>query len=225
MVSALQRHHGYGEGAKTREQILIAASSLFALQGYHGTTTREIASAVGITQPGLFFHFTTKKAIVEKLCELDLIPSLARLEALMIGEGTPAAKYAAFVVGEIRHTQDSPYDLRAQLSYEVLNDPDLSKYRALAGRIDDMVRLLIRAGQEAGEFIAVDAWLAQQTTTALLVRATMFSKELPVDHPGFDLESSATILIRGLLTDPNTLGRIQRQAEQLIRTQGHLRLH
>ncbi|MGH2596951.1 MAG: helix-turn-helix domain-containing protein [Actinomycetota bacterium] len=44
----------------TRERILHEASELFARQGYHGTTTRQIADAVGVRQPALFHHFDAK---------------------------------------------------------------------------------------------------------------------------------------------------------------------
>src|SRR5581483_2006845 len=44
----------------TRERILYEASNLFAREGYHGTTTREIAAAVGVRQPSLFYHFPSK---------------------------------------------------------------------------------------------------------------------------------------------------------------------
>jgi len=38
----------------TRQQILLHAARLFGQRGYYGTTTRDIADAVGIRQPSLF---------------------------------------------------------------------------------------------------------------------------------------------------------------------------
>ena len=51
----------------TRERILTEASRLFAERGYDGTSTRQIADAVGIRQPSLFHHFASKQAIMEEL--------------------------------------------------------------------------------------------------------------------------------------------------------------
>ena len=45
----------------------VEASHLFAVRGYFGTSTRDIADAVGLRQPSLFFHFPSKQAIVEQL--------------------------------------------------------------------------------------------------------------------------------------------------------------
>jgi AcrR family transcriptional regulator len=51
------------ETIATRERILREASRLFATRGYYGSSTRDIAAAVGIQQPSLFHHFPHKQAI------------------------------------------------------------------------------------------------------------------------------------------------------------------
>jgi AcrR family transcriptional regulator len=43
-----------------REAIVLAAVQLFSERGFRGTTTREIAAAVGVTEPILYQHFATK---------------------------------------------------------------------------------------------------------------------------------------------------------------------
>ncbi|MCX6625260.1 MAG: TetR/AcrR family transcriptional regulator [Acidobacteria bacterium] len=43
-----------------RTAILKTAISLFAANGFRGTTTRQIAAAVGVTEPVLYEHFATK---------------------------------------------------------------------------------------------------------------------------------------------------------------------
>ncbi|MDY7109190.1 MAG: TetR/AcrR family transcriptional regulator [Planctomycetota bacterium] len=43
-----------------RRQLLETAVSLFGQRGYHGTTTRELAKAAGITEPILYRHFEDK---------------------------------------------------------------------------------------------------------------------------------------------------------------------
>jgi len=44
-----------------REEILDAATAVFAEQGYHGASTEEIARRAGISQPYIFRLFGTKK--------------------------------------------------------------------------------------------------------------------------------------------------------------------
>lgn len=49
--------------AKTHQAILDAARSLFLSRGYQGTSTRDIAKIVGITQPALYHHFADKDVL------------------------------------------------------------------------------------------------------------------------------------------------------------------
>lgn len=59
-------------GEERRAQIVRTALDLFAKDGFRGTTTRELASAVGVSEPVLYQHFANKKelytAIVQDVC-------------------------------------------------------------------------------------------------------------------------------------------------------------
>ncbi len=52
-----------------REQILEAAVTLFAEQGFDGTSTRQIAAAVGVTEGLIFHYFPTKADLVSAVLE------------------------------------------------------------------------------------------------------------------------------------------------------------
>ena len=47
--------------SKTAERTVLAAAKLFARQGYHGTSTREIARVAGVSENTLFRHFDNKE--------------------------------------------------------------------------------------------------------------------------------------------------------------------
>ncbi|MFB9769898.1 TetR/AcrR family transcriptional regulator [Lactiplantibacillus modestisalitolerans] len=49
--------------AKTHQAILDTARDLFLTKGYAATSTRDIANAIGITQPALYHHFKDKAVI------------------------------------------------------------------------------------------------------------------------------------------------------------------
>jgi AcrR family transcriptional regulator len=57
------------EGRNTREAILDAALDLFAEHGYFGTSTRQIARAVGVRESALYHHFESKDAIFHALLD------------------------------------------------------------------------------------------------------------------------------------------------------------
>lgn len=50
-------------GPDARERILAAAESLFAVRGFEGVSTTQIAKVAGITQPLIHYHFKNKEAL------------------------------------------------------------------------------------------------------------------------------------------------------------------
>lgn len=48
-----------------REEILRAGLDLFALNGFHGTSVRQIARAVGVNEATLYHYFPSKDAILQ----------------------------------------------------------------------------------------------------------------------------------------------------------------
>lgn len=57
------------KGGRRREQILNAAVALFGEAGYRGTSLRDIANRVGITHPGLLYHFRSKQELLSAVLE------------------------------------------------------------------------------------------------------------------------------------------------------------
>ena len=53
----------------TKQRILECAAKLFAEKGFTETTTREMALALGLNSASLYYHFTSKNAILEHMME------------------------------------------------------------------------------------------------------------------------------------------------------------
>ncbi len=52
-----------------KEQIIEAAITLFAQQGFDGTSTRQIAGSIGITEGLIFHYFPTKADLLNAVLE------------------------------------------------------------------------------------------------------------------------------------------------------------
>ncbi|MDR0654638.1 MAG: TetR/AcrR family transcriptional regulator [Synergistaceae bacterium] len=68
VFDVLGKHYDlpYAEGTnRTKEQILIESTLLFALKGYSDVSMRDIAQKVGITPAALYNHFTNKDDLWE----------------------------------------------------------------------------------------------------------------------------------------------------------------
>lgn len=57
------------KGALVRKAMLNAAAELFATRGFSGTNLKDIADALGMSRPGLYYHFPNKEKILEALIE------------------------------------------------------------------------------------------------------------------------------------------------------------
>src|SRR5436305_3719371 len=79
-----------------REAIIKAVRRAFAEKGFHGTTTRELAEAAGVSEALLFKHFPSKEALYTAMhsscCQqaagegralMDLEPSTSSLVLLV----------------------------------------------------------------------------------------------------------------------------------------------
>ena len=52
-----------------RAAIIDAASRMFSERGFRGTTTRELAAAVGVSEPVLYQHFETKQELYSAIID------------------------------------------------------------------------------------------------------------------------------------------------------------
>lgn len=66
-------------GALVRKAMLNAAAQLFAERGFGGTNLRDLADVLGISRPGLYYHFPNKEKILEALIEEVTLSSAAQL--------------------------------------------------------------------------------------------------------------------------------------------------
>lgn len=66
-------------GVLVRKAMLNAAAQLFAERGFGGTNLRDLADVLGISRPGLYYHFPNKEKILEALIEEVTLSSAAQL--------------------------------------------------------------------------------------------------------------------------------------------------
>ena len=67
-----------GQGGERREEILAHAERLFAQHGVQSVSTRQIADAVGVSQPTLYAYFPRKSDLLDEVG----VRAFAQLEAM-----------------------------------------------------------------------------------------------------------------------------------------------
>jgi len=77
-----------------RRELLNTAARLFRRKGFHATSTRDIASAVGMHSGSPFYHFESKGALLAAVMEEGMRTAIARQGAALeaVGERVPASQ-------------------------------------------------------------------------------------------------------------------------------------
>ncbi len=66
-----------------RAAIVAAALRLFSERGFRGTTTRELAAAVGVSEPVLYEHFKSKRELFRAIIETKTQEGVERASAAL----------------------------------------------------------------------------------------------------------------------------------------------
>ncbi|MBY0515756.1 MAG: TetR/AcrR family transcriptional regulator [Bacteriovoracaceae bacterium] len=85
------------KATERREQILEIASGLFAERGFHGVTTRELASRLKITEPILYRHFSSKEDLWLEVKRSHRFP-FNEWERY-VNSATPSTSHFLFITG------------------------------------------------------------------------------------------------------------------------------
>lgn len=114
--------------ARTRENILDAATELFAERGYRAVSLRDVASAAGLSHPGLLRHFDSKADLLREvvdglnlavIAEFTAGPSIPRIDDLarVAQRNAEIPRYVELfsgLLGVLGSPQSSGHELMAQ---------------------------------------------------------------------------------------------------------------
>ena len=148
--------------ASRRDQILDAAMACFASAGFRGTTTREIASRVGLTEAALYRHFPSKDALYAAIIarKIDAPDLTAHLETAAAA-GDDRAVLGGLARTLIERVEADPAFLRILL-FTALEGHSLAEpfFAARVRRIREFLSGYVARRIEAGAFRAVDPVIA-----------------------------------------------------------------
>jgi AcrR family transcriptional regulator len=88
-------------GDAARERILDAAAALFSERGFDGVTVGEIAAAAEVSTSNVFYHFTDKQTVYDRVVDRGLERFGSAFDALD-GDGTPRERIEAFLHAYMR---------------------------------------------------------------------------------------------------------------------------
>ena len=132
-------------------RLIEAAIDAFAERGYHATTTRDIATRVGLSPAALYVHFPSKQALLTQISVLGHEAAVELVERSMDGVPDPVARLRA-VIGAFAawHAEHHLVAQVVQHELSALADDDRRAVIALRQRIERQVQRQLEAGVAAG---------------------------------------------------------------------------
>jgi AcrR family transcriptional regulator len=169
-------------GDRRREQILQTAVNLFSQRGFKGTTTKEIARAVGVSEAMLFRHFATKDALYEAILEHkgcqegvhkfpweenhDLIRAMERKDDI-------AVFYNIALDAMNKHQADEPF--MRLLFYSALEEHELADrfFKKFVERFYEFIGGYISQRQKDGAFRKIKPRAAVRALLGMLIHHSL----------------------------------------------------
>jgi AcrR family transcriptional regulator len=140
--------------AERKRQLLAHAKQLFVTLGYHATTTEKIAAAAGVTEPVLYRHFESKKALFLEVLEEIRTATLGRWRTETANLTDPLAKLHAIADMYLGTTRVHAVEFR--IMHRTLVETDDEEIVALMRSFyldsEDLLARVIAEGQQSGVF-------------------------------------------------------------------------
>lgn len=160
-----------------RQAILETASQLFSERGFRGVTTRDLASAVGVSEPVLYEHFSTKEELYSAIIESELHPEGGDCHQWLRDASTlpPAAYFTrlAEIIDEFYTRR--PQHIR-QILFAALEGHQLANvcFRNNAGPLFSLVAEYIEKQIAAGVFRPVEPTVASRAFLGMVMHYCLF---------------------------------------------------
>ncbi len=200
------RHSSRLPGAARRAAILETAIRLFAERGFSGTTTRDLAAAVGVTEPVLYRHFPTKSALYEAILESKTAEGREMFEAAL-GPYLAADDDRGFFtrLAELiqRRFARDPAFVRLLL-FSALEGHALADrfYRRQMLEFHTLIAGYIRRRMRAGAFRRLDPWIVARSFINLAAHQGLLNELWPRHQKKFTrkayVETAVKIWLEGL---------------------------
>jgi AcrR family transcriptional regulator len=151
-------------------RLIEAAIEAFAQDGYHATTTRDIATRVGLSPAALYVHFPSKQALLTEISLLGHRAALALVERSMEGIPDPVGRLTA-VIGAFAawHAEHHRVARVVQNELSALTDDDRKAVIALRQQIERLVEQELVAGVQAGLMDVADTHAVTRALLSLSV--------------------------------------------------------
>ena len=169
------------DAADTKELLLQAALALFAANGFEGTSVRDVARSVGLSESVLYAHFASKRDLFEAaFARVGPVSATRALEDLADADADPPGFLRALIAREMAEwSSPAARQFISLMSHDnLLHQPELRNgIAASLGRLADLFARWMADGR-------VDATLGSADDLAYALMAPVALARLLWLHDG-----------------------------------------
>ena len=161
-----------GPRSPASERLLLVALSLFASQGFHGTSVRDLARELGIQPASVYSHVPSKEHLLAQLVELGHRTHATHVEqAVAEAGGDAAARLAAFMRAHVSvHARWSMLAVVSNNELASLPTALAQPSLLLRQRTSRLLRGIVEQGRDDGTFDVPDVLLVVAALAAIGMR-------------------------------------------------------
>lgn len=152
-----------------RSSILKEAAAQFYAKGYDGTRIDEIAAALGVTKPFIYYHFVNKTALLDEICVEATAISARTLEFAIASEAPASVQLGTAIRQLAREVIANQAGIAICFREEKYISPD-ARHRLEANRRQyaSLLADLLTRARDAGAIEVDDIHLAAQVLTGAI---------------------------------------------------------
>lgn len=192
--------------ADRKKQLLEHAKRLFAELGYQHTTTEKIAQSAGITEPVLYRHFESKKALFLEVLDEVRAATVMRFLSETEKITDPLDRLRKIIDLYLGSTREHAVEFRViHRTLVETDDPEIGDFlRSFYGDNEAFLSQVIIDGQQSGVFRKdldprVGAW--ELIRTALGYTLTIPLNVGLYSEPGY-VAQAVEVMLRCLIAEP-----------------------
>lgn len=166
-------------GVDKREHIMNTAVSLFAKNGFEGTSVRDIASAADVNLAMINYYFGSKEKLFESIVEFNASSTRTMLDELNSDSSLTSMQKIEKAIEIYVHRLFGNREFHKVLHHELMLNQREELSRAIMniiGKNADALSLIIENGIKKKEFKKVDALLTVASLTGT-INAVLNSKK------------------------------------------------
>ncbi|WP_341392985.1 TetR/AcrR family transcriptional regulator [Arthrobacter sp. G119Y2] len=154
----------------TAQRLLDSATEAFAAKGFHGTTTRDIASGAGVTSGAVYVHHKSKEDLLYSISKVGHERTLELVRASTASADGPLDQMSA-LVRSLVEWQAANHTKSRVVNFELpaLSEEHLRDVLGMRHQVEDEFRRIVEDGLAQGVFDVPDANMAVVTLLSLCI--------------------------------------------------------